>query len=269
MKDNILKISIITVCKNVEESIEKTIHSVINQTYADIEYIIIDGVSNDKTLEIIEKYKNKIAVFISEKDSGIYNAMNKGIEHSTGDILYFLNANDYLFDKNVIADIVEKFNKTKDASIVYGALATINEDNTLYTESKVEDIDKIFFMNGNCICHQCIFYKRILFSELGLYDESYKITADYDFNVKALVKNKFKYSTIDRTIVKFTLGGYSTSEKYRKTLLEERDKVIKRYFSTFEIKFNKILNKIFRSLLKNKYTRNLIIKLFGFGLKKI
>lgn len=264
-----MKISIITVCYNSEKTIEETIRSVVKQTYQNIEYIIIDGASNDKTLEIIEKYKNKIAVFISEKDSGIYNAMNKGIEHSTGDILYFLNANDYLFDKNVIADIVEKFNKTKDASIVYGALATINEDNTLYTESKVEDIDKIFFMNGNCICHQCIFYKRILFSELGLYDESYKITADYDFNVKALVKNKFKYSTIDRTIVKFTLGGYSTSEKYRKTLLEERDKVIKRYFSTFEIKFNKILNKIFRSLLKNKYTRNLIIKLFGFGLKKI
>ena len=97
-----MKISIITVVKNAEKTIENTILSVLNQTYKNIELIIIDGVSTDGTLDIINKYKDKISYFISEPDTGVYNAMNKGIKAATGDIFYFLNANDSLYDDKVL-----------------------------------------------------------------------------------------------------------------------------------------------------------------------
>jgi len=251
-----MKISIITVCKNAEDTIENTILSVINQTSNNIEFIIIDGVSTDNTISIIEKYRNKISYFISEQDTGIYNAMNKGIKAASGDILYFLNANDYIFDKEVISRVVQKFEKTNN-DIVFGSLVTIDGEN-INIEKNVGNIDKIYFMNGDNVCHQCIFYKSKLFKDFGLYDEGLKIAADYDFNLKTLIQNKKKYLIHNEPVVKFTLGGFSTSEKYRKLLLEEREIVKNRYFSSSELKLNKFINKNFRSLVKNSYVRKVL-----------
>ena len=119
MKD-IQKVSIITVCLNCSMHIRKAIESVISQTYPLIEYVIIDGASTDGTVEIIEKYRDRIAHFISEPDTGLYNAMNKGIGAATGDILFFLNADDYFADENVVADVADVFSKNPDIDIVFG-----------------------------------------------------------------------------------------------------------------------------------------------------
>ena len=255
-----MKVSIITVCKNAQDTIEETIKSIINQSYSDIELVIIDGDSSDNTKEILEQCSEKIAYCLSESDTGVYNAMNKGIKAAKGDILYFLNANDYLFDENVIADVVAAFKSSK-ADILWGGLANLGTNGEIQI-CKENYIDKLFFLNGENMCHQCIFYKSELFNKYGFYDESFKIAADYDFNLKVLIKNKVKYTVFERIIAKFSLGGFSTSEKYRDILLKERDIVINRYFSNYEIKLNKVLRKSFRSLLKNKFAKSILCYFF-------
>jgi glycosyltransferase involved in cell wall biosynthesis len=163
-----MKVSVICVCFNAQNTIEDSIKSVLNQTYQNIEYIVIDGASTDKTLEIIEKYKDKIDYFVSEPDSGIFNAMNKGIKAATGDILYFLNSNDYIFDEKVIEAVAGFFNKTN-SDIVFGNMSFI-ENNGIEKERRIyADVDKLFFIN-ECVCHQGIFYKRAVFDKCGLYD---------------------------------------------------------------------------------------------------
>ena len=135
-----MKVSIITVSFNAENTIEDSIKSVLAQAYPDIEYIIIDGKSTDKTVDIIEKYRGKIHYFISEPDYGIFNAMNKGIKAATGDILYFLNTNDYIFDEKVIEDVVKFFQKTK-ATMIFGDMSFI-DDNGLEKERRIySDVD--------------------------------------------------------------------------------------------------------------------------------
>lgn len=264
-----MKVSIITVCRNAEDSIEESIQSVVCQNFPDIEHIIIDGNSTDNTNNIIEKYSDKIAYYISEPDTGVYNAMNKGIKASTGEILYFLNANDYLFDENVISDVVKEFEKTK-SEIIWGKLANVLSNGDIEYPNQDDSfeypLNKLYFLAGNNMCHQCIFYNSKLFEKYGLYDESLKIAADFDFNLKALVKNKTQYSMFNRTVVKFSIGGFSTSEKYRYLLLEERKIVINRYFSKKEISTNKLLNKTFRSIIKNKYLKKLLCYLLNLNL---
>ena len=117
-----MKISVITVCYNEAATIEKTLESIFNQTYQNIEFIVIDGGSTDGTLDIIEKYKDKIAYFVSEPDEGIYNAMNKGIKASSGEVLYFLNANDTLYSDDVLETVVSVFEKGN-YDFVYGNIA--------------------------------------------------------------------------------------------------------------------------------------------------
>ena len=115
-----IKISIITVCFNAQNVIEACIQSVLSQTYLNIEYVIVDGQSTDGTLSIVHKYKDRITKIISEKDTGIYDATNKGIQASNGDVVYFLNSDDRLYDDEVIENIIEQFKEDKSLDIVYG-----------------------------------------------------------------------------------------------------------------------------------------------------
>ncbi|MFN7014655.1 MAG: glycosyltransferase family 2 protein, partial [Bacteroidia bacterium] len=124
-----LKISIITVTFNSAKTIEQTIQSVIKQAYSNVEYIIIDGASQDETLNIIERYRNKISVVVSEKDSGIYNAMNKGLKLATGDIIGILNSDDFYADENVLSDVAKLFEQVK-ADAVYADLQYVDADDT-------------------------------------------------------------------------------------------------------------------------------------------
>jgi len=261
-----MKVSIITVCRNAENTIENTIKSVISQTHPDIEYIIIDGKSEDTTVSVINKYIDKVGFFISEKDSGVYNAMNKGIRAATGDILFFLNANDYLYDENVVKDMVNFFKKSK-AEIVFGNIQFLDENGKIKENRDYSTVDKLF-LTSECVCHQCIFYKSSVFEKCGLYNENYKIAADYDLNLNAIIKNRLKTCYYERRISKFTLGGFSNSdntESQRLCHLEIKE-VQQKYFAKRHFLGNKVLNKTFRTIARNRILRKITGKLLGFSL---
>ena len=180
--------------------------------------------------------------------------MNKGINASTGDILFFLNADDCLYDKNVIKDIINEFDKTK-TDFLYGNLIAVYPEKNQEKLQKSDIVDKLFWMN-QCICHQVIFYKSDLFKKFGYYDENYKIAADYDFNLKVIVKNKCKTHYFGRVISKFTMGGYGQSNKVRYD--KEQEEIAVKYFGILKFKFKKFIFKQCRSILKNKSLRKII-----------
>ena len=177
---NIVKISIITVCFNSLNYIEYCIKSVISQTYNNIEYIIIDGGSDDGTKDIIQKYDYVIDRWISEKDSGISEAMNKGLSFCSGDYILFLHSDDYLLSTDSIKNAVNSMELNYDInafSVLYG-----NETKYFKKNSKPFSF-KTFFKTP--IMHQGAFCKQSIFEKIGLFDESFKITMDYDFFLRA------------------------------------------------------------------------------------
>jgi len=204
-----MKISIITICKNEKNTIEETFLSVFNQTYKNIEYIVIDGVSTDGTLDIIQKYKEKISYFSSEPDTGIYNALNKGIKIATGDILYFLNANDMLNSNDIFEKIVYHFKNDNELDFVFGNVQFIDENRQECGIFNSNCFKTIFSFKKACINHQSIFYRSNVFNRFGLYNETYKTNADYDFNLRLLMANGLKAKYLDTTIGRYQLGGLS------------------------------------------------------------
>lgn len=235
-----MKISIITVCKNAVDSIENTLLSIYGQTYNNIEHIIIDGVSTDGTLEILEKYKDKITYFVSEPDTGIYNAMNKGIKVATGDILYFLNATDFLYDETVLETVVKEFKKHQDLKILWGKVQFIeNKKDTrvlLYDDINL----KYDFIYRNP-CHQVVFYKNEVFQKYGGYDERFPIYADYDFNLRMLVIHNLRCKYIPKFLARFELGGISTSTEIKYQNLQKKEKI--------KIHYSNIISSLFFSCI--------------------
>ncbi|MBI5150465.1 MAG: glycosyltransferase [Candidatus Omnitrophica bacterium] len=223
MTANNWKVSVITVCFRAEKSIERTIRSVLSQDYANIEYIIIDGASTDKTLEIIKKYEKKIAKIVSEKDSGIFDAMNKGLRYTTGDLICFLNADDSFYDKEVVNDVVSVFTQYSDADIVYGKLFFINVPQGRYfhpdqcNKERKTKLDMIL----HAMPHQATFARKSVFAKAGDFNLQYKIGADYDWFLRcrnAGVRMRF----VDRFISFFSYDGVSS----RKTHIPERIRLV-------------------------------------------
>lgn len=230
-----MKISVITVCLNAKDTIEQTFISLINQTYKNIEHIVIDGVSTDGTLDIINNYKDSIAHFISEKDTGIYNAMNKGLKYVTGDVVYFLNATDSLHDDNVLEKVAHEFEKHKDLKMLWGDIEFTENGK----EPRIHKNDNIKTKNDflyNNPCHQAIFYKKDLFEKYGDYDEDIRIFGDVDFNVRVLVTNNARCKYIPEVIACFEIGGISTSSEESDRLLHKADR-LKVYNKNFKHKF--------------------------------
>jgi len=228
-----MKVSIITVCKNSGACIESAIQSVISQKYDKREYIIIDGKSIDNTPEIISKYRNNIDVLISEPDSGIYNAMNKGLTHVSGDIVYFLNADDLLFDTKVLSDIVSVFKKQLDKMVVYGDVAL--NINGIKSIRRYNNISWRYFYK-NTICHQAVFCHKDLYKIIGIFDERYKIHADVDWLMRAYNSEVAKFRYINRPICHYSSQGFSSepwsAEKYK----YDRQEISAKYFLEARIK---------------------------------
>ena len=207
------KISIITVCFNSESTIRDTIQSVISQNYPNIEYIVIDGGSQDSTLNIIKEYKNKISKYVSETDHGIYDAMNKGISISTGDIIGILNSDDFFYNNNTISNIATAFEINKHVDLVYGDVVFVNPADTNKTvrfySSKNFKPYKLRF--GWMPPHPASFITRSSYEKIGRYSLEYRISSDYEFFVRMLLVYKLNYVRINKTIVKMRTGGISTS----------------------------------------------------------
>lgn len=204
-----MKISIITVVYNNETTIRGAIEAVLSQSYSDIQYIIIDGDSRDKTVEIINEYKEQLGYFISEKDGGIYDAMNKGIKASTGDVIGILNSDDLYQDSTVIQTVMDHFNQDLNLDIVYGDLVYVKSDNVhkviRYWKSK--PYFRKYFEMGNVPPHPSLFVKRKVYEQAGYFDLNYKLAADYEFMLRIFKKYNFKSSYINKIIVKMRLGG--------------------------------------------------------------
>lgn len=205
MKKN-TKVSLITVCYNAEKTIERTIKSVLSQSYSNIEYIIIDGKSTDSTLDLVNNYKLKISKIISEPDGGIYDAMNKGISYATGSIVGIINSDDW-YEKDAVENIVRTFEST-DAGIVYGKARMIYEDqSSTFTEEGI--LDNLWY--NVVMIHPAVFIKKEVYDNYGLYDLSYKLSADYELLLRCYT-NSVKYVYTDKYIVNYVLGGQSSKE---------------------------------------------------------
>lgn len=180
-----MKVSIITATLNSEKTIKDNLISVDNQNYNNIEHIIIDGNSNDKTLEIIVKYKaSKKIIIHSSKDKGIYYALNKGIDLSTGEIICFLNSDDFYFDKNTISKVVNCF-KISNADVVYGNLNYITKNNSKVLRKWISNDFNFFLLKkGWMPPHPSTFVKKKIINKKKWFNTNYKISADYDFLIK-------------------------------------------------------------------------------------
>ena len=231
-----MKISIITVCKNAENAIERTILSVVTQScFAEnIEYLIIDGASNDKTLDIIKQYADKYPIeWISEPDSGIYNAMNKGIKLATGDYLLFLNAGDYLIHYNVIKSLTNLFESSK-FDLIHGNTFCVNPGTEQYSVRIAPETPEIDFFYMDTLPHQATFYKKELFEKFGGYEENFKIISDNILNKKLIGDHHVSVKHIDHVISLFFCDGISSTNK--ELDLQERKIFQEKYFSEEEIK---------------------------------
>lgn len=223
------KISIITVCYNAEKTIERTIRSIINQNYPDIEYVVVDGKSTDKTIEILEKYKNDIGIIVSEKDKGIYDAMNKGIALSSGSYVLFLNADDYLFSSDTIKNLMSVVSTEHDTDIFYGNVLMYEDNNGYAKIWKPEPVSSKLLYRST-LPHPSTIFKRSLFEKIGMYDDSYKIAADFEFYVRAF-RNGAKFRYVDQLVSVFSYGGISTSSENKKLTHDEREQILAKHFS--------------------------------------
>jgi len=220
-----LKVSIITVCYNSAETIEDTILSVVSQDYASIEYIIVDGKSSDTTLSIIEKYNSKITKVLSEKDDGIYFAINKGISLASGDIIAVLHADDVYYSNHVISDVVNTFTE-KNTDTVYGNLYYVDRIDT----SKIKrqwisgGYTKKSFLKGWMPPHPSFFVRKKCYDKFGVFNTSLHSAADYELMLRFLFKHNCSASYLPQVLVKMRVGGKSNVSLMNRIKANREDK---------------------------------------------
>jgi len=250
-------VSIITVCLNSEKYLEQTIQSVINQTYDNIEYIIIDGGSNDRTLDIIKKYENRIAYWVSEPDKGIYDAMNKGISFARGEWVGIINSDDW-YAPDTVHCIVEAAAEKPETGVFFGNMIVYQPENNrvaYHQAKKGQPEDLSLEMN---IPHPTCFVARRIYEQFQ-FNPAFRIAGDYDLLVRFYF-NGIKFSHIDRTLVYYRPGGISTQNFYRRIIEEYRIhsryhclKALQKWFHETNNFFLGKLRKCFPEAFKNKY----------------
>ena len=208
-----MKISIITVCYNSAATIRQTIESVLAQTYQDVEYIVVDGASKDGTISIVNEYFDRISTFVSEPDKGIYDAMNKGVSLATGDVIGILNSDDFYESNDAISCVAEQFLSSRESQVVFGDIVFVNADDlgrvTRFYGAKKFKPWKLRF--GWMPPHPATFVRAEAYRETGLYSVKYKIAADYEMFVRLLLVKGYKFSRLEKVLVRMRAGGVSTS----------------------------------------------------------
>jgi len=207
-----MKVSIITVCYNSEATIESTVRSVIEQGYQDIEYIVIDGKSTDKTLSVLKTFENKISKIVSEKDQGMYYAINKGISLASGDVVGILNADDFYANEKIISLVVQQF-KLANTDIIYGDLQYVSRANTgkIIRHWKSKPYQAGLFLQGWMPPHPTFFVKRNCYKKFGSFNTAFTISSDYELMLRFLYKHKLSSSYIPEVLVKMRTGGISNA----------------------------------------------------------
>lgn len=217
-----MKVSIITVSFNSAKTIADTIESVLSQDFPEIEYIIVDGGSSDGTVQIIRQYESRISKWISEKDQGMYDAMNKGIAMATGDVIGILNSDDVYMNKHVISDLMALLEKQK-AQVVFADLILVDQDNPnkvlRYYDSGHFHPDKFRF--GWMPAHPTVFVRRELYKAVGPFSTTYQIAADYEMLIRILAIQKAPYAYFPKPVVRMRSGGASTAGISRNWILNK------------------------------------------------
>jgi glycosyltransferase involved in cell wall biosynthesis len=221
-----MKVSVVTVCYNSESTILDTLNSVSAQNYPDIEHVIIDGLSKDTTLEIIRNHSRPVNVLISESDSGIYEAMNKGIGNAAGDVIVFLNADDFFAGPSVIRDVVSLFNESG-ADAVYGDLVYVQPANTNKIIRKwiAGPYMPGSFGYGWMPPHPTFFAKRRLFDHFGCFDLRLKTAADYELMLRLIHKNNIRLAYLNQILVRMRTGGASNASFRNRVNANKEDKM--------------------------------------------
>lgn len=245
-------LSVITVVYNNARDIERTMLSVLNQTYPNIEYIVIDGDSTDGTLQIIVRYKSRIAKFISERDKGIYDAMNKGLAVATGDYVIFMNSGDTFYEPETVEKV---FATAPDADIYYGETDMIDAEGHSLGQRRHKAPEKFTwrsFKHGMNVSHQAIYIRRSLAEP---YDPRYQLSADIDWVIRAAKKAK-KIVNVNGYVARYLVGGLSKIKQRQS--LQERFDIMRRYYGLIPTVFNHfvIAFKLGRYWLKNKRTND-------------
>lgn len=224
-----MKISIITIVYNNANCIESCINSVLSQTYENIEHIIIDGGSNDGTQNIIESYLDQLGYYKSEKDEGLYNALNKGIKVATGDVIGILHSDDLFYETTSVEKIIKTFRNT-DADLIYANGMYVERENVKKVKRiyKAKSYKKRYLNFGWIPLHTTIYVKKELFKDYGLYDESYRIASDYEISLRWFQENKVKKVFLNDWLVKMRLGGKSTTPSLQKKKSNEDLIIIKK-----------------------------------------
>lgn len=220
-------LSIITINFNNVQGLKKTISSVISQTWKHYEFIIIDGGSTDGSKEVISSFSKNLNYCVSEKDAGIYDAMNKGILQAKGEYLLFLNSGDTLESTHSLTTILPLIDTQKDIIACY---CQLENDNKVVKVPQQIQFSSFWYKS---ICHQAVFIKRELFQKIGLYNASLKITADWEFFVKAFFLHNASYQAVPKTLSVIESGGLSSSQSGYEQAQIERKQVYENLFSGF------------------------------------
>ena len=256
------KISVITVVLNGELQIEKAIKSVVEQTHDNVEYIIIDGGSTDSTISIINRYKNSISTFISENDHGIYDAMNKGARLATGELLYFLGYDDYLFDKQVLSKIATEYLQ-RPMDLIYGNVVFYNSFHHRHEVSR-KNISLFKMRFGLRPPHQGAFMRRKVLFENNLFDLNYKICSDFDLFLKVIKNKKYTFNYINLSIASYGVTGQSSNNE--NVLVRESGDIIKRQLgliSYFLYRSFTILMKCCKLLARKSHLIKIYYRIIG------
>ncbi len=226
------KLSIITIVYNNVRDIERTLQSVLNQTYPNIEYLVIDGASNDGTLEILKKYESRLSKLITEKDEGIYDAMNKGLAAATGDYVLFMNSGDELYAPDTVQKV---FATAEDADIYYGETEMYDENWQSLGRRRHQAPAKFTwksFRLGMSVSHQAIYIRRSL---TEAYDLQYQLSSDIDWVIRAAKKAK-KIVRVEAYVAKYLVGGMSKKRHIQS--LKERFAIFTKHYGLIPNLFN-------------------------------
>lgn len=203
--------SIITVSHNSEATIERAIESVLNQTYNNVEYIIIDGNSDDRTDELIRQYANRLSIYISEPDDGIFFAMNKGIKQASGDFIYFLNSDDFFVDNRVLHDVASFIEGVPSCEIIYGNIEARDGkgNHWLLASPPPEEILKTLV--SGAMHHQATFASKHTFTKVGFFQETFNSVGDYEWWLRVAAEATIQKQHFNRTIASYFIGGKSSN----------------------------------------------------------